>query len=205
MCSSTSQKSGFQGPQRVAARSATVGSQPPFSMTWACEAARWEHRPSCQALDAWNHDLLLNSLDRDLPLRHDRDVSKLVQELHLWHLFSVAQLGSTTSSLKLNLRYLDWCSAHLDCGTCLCVITESSPTSSMNCGRGCWTSVTTGTSTTQPRTALAELTTSFALSGWAMHGVALQPGTSTIQSVIRFEILSWTTSAISSTTCGTGT
>ena len=72
---------------------------------------------------------------------------------------------------ELKLRHLDRCSAHLDCGTCLCTTTRTSTTLSINCGWGnstvfcaCWNS----------DAGSEELPTSFALSGWAMLDVASQ-------------------------------
>ena len=69
----------------------------------------------------------------DLPLRRDRDVNNLVQELHLWNLFCCAT-GIHHFVAELKLGHLDCLIAHLDCGTCFCIITEWSTTLSMNCG-----------------------------------------------------------------------
>ena len=51
-------------------------------MTYTCEPAlQQQHRPSCGELNLWGLDLLLNSLDWYLSLRHDRGVEDLDNEL----------------------------------------------------------------------------------------------------------------------------
>ena len=92
MCSSSSQKSGFQGPQRVTARSATVGSQPPFSIT---ETTGTSIILFVKVLNVWKlASSELSGLRFASASQTGRQQS--CPKLHLWRLFSVAQLGSTT-------------------------------------------------------------------------------------------------------------
>ena len=162
----------------------------------------------------------MNSLDLDLPLRRNPELNHFVAEL------------------KLKLRHLDCYSAHLDCGNlsphqhgivCLLVDELRLGISTVFCA--CWTSDAASQQARLPLnsgTALVEPPLSSELPGWSVPGVASQPGTPTIQLLIRFEMRSWkwsgplplflprpvvrgvrscginrTTSTISAMTCGT--
>ena len=141
-------------------------------MTCTCERAQQQHRPSCRELNLWSLNLLLNSLDWDLSLRHDGDADDLGAELQLRNgVASVLCRSTGIHHIVAELR--------LGISTVFCA---------------CWTSDAASQQTRLPlnsRTALVEFPLSSELKGWSVPGVASQPGTSTIQSVIRFEMRSW--------------
>ena len=116
--------------------------------------------------------------------------------LHNWDLPLVAEL---------KLRHLDCYSAHSDCRTCLCINTESSTTMSINCGwapRLC--SAPAGPTTLNLGNFKRLL---YRLDGQCLALPHIWDTNDRVDDTLRDTLLGliWTSFAISSPTCGTGT